>query len=145
MTDQTEQTDDLATRQFTPIGGDAAAPGAPQPEQAQEPQRLTNAQIVAGALAAGRDVFCIVTKLESPRQHLDAAAVQQLGQLWGPVLDKHGIDLAAYLGDYALEIAAALGTVTIAAKLRAAVIDEMIAKRPTANSAPANNGDTVNA
>lgn len=142
---ETEQADDLAARTFTPIGGDAAAPGADQQEQAQEPQRLTNAQIVAGALAAGRDVFCIVTKLESPKQHLDAAAVQQLGELWGPVLDKHGIDLATYLGDYALEIGAVIGTITIGAKLRAAVIAEMIAKRPQAASAPADDGNTINA
>lgn len=143
MTTETQQVDDLADRQFTPIGSDAPAQDSEQADQQAAPERLTNAQIVTGTLTAVRDVFCIITKLESPKQNLDAAAVQKLGELWGPVLDKHGIDLGQYMGDYALEIAAAIGTMTIGARLRAAVVAEMIAKRPQAASAPADDGNTV--
>jgi hypothetical protein len=58
-----------------------------------------------------------------------------LGDLWGPVLDKHGINLGDYLGDYALEIAAAIGTFAIAAQLRTAVNAEI--KAQTVDAEPA--------
>lgn len=107
----------------------------PQPGQAQPIPPLTNAQAVAGAIGAGREAFCFFTKLKSPRAVLDDATVGQLGELWGPVLDKHGINLSAYLGDYALEIAAAIGTFAIAAQLRTAVQAEI--KAQTVDAEPA--------
>lgn len=127
MVEVVKQTDDLAERQFTPLGADADAPGD-HPGAVAEPAPLTSAQIVAGAIATGREVFCIVTKLQSPKTHLNDNTVKQLGDWWGPVLDKHGIDLSKYMGDYALEIAAVVGTVTIGAQVRAAVIAEIAAR-----------------
>ena len=46
------------------------------------------------------------------------------------MLDKHGINLAQYLGDYALEFAAVIGSITIVAELRAAVTAELAARAP---------------
>ena len=116
--------DALEHRTFTPIDGDTVEP---QADAAPEPEALTAAQIIGGALAAGREVFCLVTKMDSPRKTLDDDTAQRIGALWGPVLDKHGIDLGKYLGDYALEAAAIIGTVTIAASVRRGVMDEMAA------------------
>lgn len=107
----------------------------PQPGQAQAIPPLTNAQAIAGAIGAGREAFCFFTKLKSPRAVLDDATVSQLGELWGPVLDKHGINLSAYLGDYGLEIAAAIGTFAIAAQLRTAINAEI--KAQTVDAEPA--------
>jgi hypothetical protein len=123
---QTDQFDDLANREFTPLGQDAGSQA--DPDQNTEAQKLTSSQILAGAVAAGREVFCIVTKLESPKTHLDDATAKRLGDLWGPVLDKHGIDLSKYMGDYALEIAAVIGTITIGVSVRSAVIAEIDAR-----------------
>lgn len=85
----------------------------------------TNEQLLAGALSAGRETFCLFTKFESPRVTLNDDVAKQLGNLWGPVLTKHGIDLNRYMGDYALEIAAAFGTFQIAAAVRSGVVAEM--------------------
>src|SRR4051812_9696732 len=76
-------------------GGDAAAPGT---ALVPTPAPPTNAQLFAGAIAAGREAFCAFTRFESPRKTLSDEAVQRLGEVWGPVLDKHGINLHSYLG-----------------------------------------------
>jgi len=112
-----------------------AAPGA-APE-APEPAGPTNAQILAGAIAAGREVFCVVTKLEAPRHGLSDEHAAQLGALWAPVLEKHGIDMGKYLGDYALELAAAMGTFTIVVNLRKMVLYEIAMKERAAKPPPA--------
>jgi hypothetical protein len=117
----------------------------PPEGDAQPIPQLTNAQAIAGAIGAGREAFCFFTKLNSPRRVLDDATVSGLGELWAPVLDKHGISLGDYLGDYALEIAAVIGTVAIAAQLRTAInaeikaqtVDEEKAAAPAAHDAQA--------
>jgi len=122
--------DDLADRAFTPIGGtteptDENAPG-------EEPAPPSSAQILAGAIAAGREVFCIVTRLESPKKTLSDDTAKALGGMWGPVLEKHGIDLNRYMGDYAMEISAVIGTLTIGAAVRAGVLAEIASRKPAA-------------
>lgn len=119
-----QEFDALEQRTFTPIDGEGVDPIV---DAAPEPEALTAAQIIGGALAAGREVFCMVTKMDSPRKTLDDDTAQRIGALWGPVLDKHGIDLGKYIGDYALEAAAVIGTITIAASVRRGVLDEMAA------------------
>ena len=94
----------------------------------QEDPKATNAQLLGAAIAAGRTVFCLVTKLTSPDKILDDKTAQRLGGAWGPVLDKYGIDLNAYVGDYALEIGAAYLTFEIVQALRVAVQDEIRSK-----------------
>ncbi len=88
---------------------------------------LSNEQTIAGAIGAAREAFCFFTRLESPRRVLDDPTVSQLATLWAPVCEKHGINLGQYLGDYALELAAAIGTFTVVASLRTAVVAELAA------------------
>lgn len=114
--------DDLADRIFTPIGGEAANEASAEQEQ---PPKMSNAQILAGGLSAGRDVFCAVTKLQSPKRVLDDSKTKTIADLWAPVLDKYGFDLGAYLGDYALELTAVIGTIAIVSEVRQAVIAEI--------------------
>lgn len=114
---------DLLAAQAESMG--ASQDAEAQPGEAQPIPPLSNAQAIAVAIGAGREAFCFFTKLKSPRTVLDDATVGQLGELWGPVLDKHGINLGDYLGDYALEIAAAIGTFSIAAALRTAINAEI--------------------
>jgi hypothetical protein len=113
-----------------------AAPGA-------EPQAVTNAQAVAGALAAGREAFCFFTKLESPRRVLTDDRVGQLAALAAPVLAKHGIELGQYLGDYAAELALAVAAFSVVVELRAAVNAEIASKAPKADTVPAESIETV--
>lgn len=126
MSDKTKAApDDLEQLTFSPAAGESTAP---QQDAEQAPAEPTAAQIIGGALAAGREVFCMVTKLESPRKTLDDETAQKVGALWGPVLEKHGIDLGRYIGDYGAEIAAAIGTLSIVAAVRRGVMDEIATK-----------------
>lgn len=86
---------------------------------------LTNAQAVAASIGAAREGFCYFTKLESPRAVLTDDKISQLGMLWGPVLDKHGVNLQEVMGDYMLEFTAVVGTISIVGELRAAVQAEL--------------------
>ena len=122
-------------------GLEGAAPAAPL---------ITNAQAFAGAMGAAREAFCFFTKLESPRVVLTDDKVSQLGALWGPVLDKHGINLGDVMGDYALEFTAVIGTISVVGELRQAVTLEIAARsiKAKAEEKPANdeqgsNGDGI--
>lgn len=117
-------------------GEPGAVPGA-------DPQAVTNAQAVAGALAAGREAFCFFTKLESPRRVLNDDRVGQLAALADPVLAKHGIELGQYLGDYAAELALAVAAFSVVVELRAAVNAEIASKAPKADTGPAETLETV--
>lgn len=110
------------------VGGEpiSAVPAVPE---------VTNAQTLAAAIGAAREAFCMFTKLQSPRVVLDDAQVQQLGALWGPVLDKHGINVAGVMGDYALEFTAIVGTVGVVMALRGAVQTEMAQRKAEAKPA----------
>ena len=132
--------DDLEGRIFTAIGGPDTAAADPA---AAPPPPLTSAQIIAGAISAGREVFCAVTQFQSPRRHLDDATAQHLGELWGPVLEKHHIDLGKYLGDWGVEIAAVLGTAGIVLTLRKAVMQEA-RERDARQDASQDDATTVN-
>jgi hypothetical protein len=136
-----EPADDLADRAFTAIGGSTGPESTDAAGDAPAP--LTNAQILAGAIAAGREVFCAVTKLKSPKTHLDDDTAKRLGELWGPVLEKHGWNLGEVMGNYALEVAAIIGTLTIGASVRAAVIAEIASQRK-ADDTPTDDPDTIN-
>lgn len=108
------------------------APGsAPQKgEQGEEdaPAGQTNAQIISMAIGLGRDVFCTASTLQSPRQHLTPEAVENLGNVWGAVCDKHGWDLGAAIGDWGTELAALAVTAQIGFALRASVVAEIRAR-----------------
>ena len=110
---------------------DAPGQGAPADAGQPEPQGMTNAQAVAGALAAGREAFCFFTKLQSPRTVLSDERIGNLASLAEPVLAKHGIDLGQYLGDYAPELALIVAVVSVGSELRAAALAEIAAKEKT--------------
>lgn len=100
---------------------------------------ISNAEMIKGALVAGRDMFCLFTKLDSPRATMDEASLQGVADLWGKVCDKRQINLAGYLGDYAAEIAAAIATISLAASVRAGVMAELAERR--ANEPKAEGAD----
>ena len=110
---------------------DGQGQGAPGEAGQAEPLGMSNAQAVAGALAAGREAFCFFTKLQSPRAVLSDQRIGELAALAEPVLAKHGIDLGQYLGDYAAELALVLAVVSVSSELRAAALAEIAAKEKT--------------
>jgi hypothetical protein len=147
MTDEKKPApDDLENRQFTAIGGDSTSQDGPQagPDDAAQKPQASNAQILAGALAAGREVFCLVTDLQSPRRTMSDEALSQWAQAVAPALEKHGIDLGAVIGDFGPEIAAVVSTVILANAVRLGAVAELAAKKQ-APTAEAEHGDTIDA
>jgi len=110
---------------------DPQGQGAAEDAGQAEPQGMTNAQAVAGALAAGREAFCFFTKLQSPRVVLNDGRIGELANLAEPVLAKHGIDLGKYLGDYAPELALLVAVIAVGSELRTAALNEIAAKEKT--------------
>ena len=127
-----EQAENIGAELEAGDGLEGAAPQAPA---------ITNAQAFAGAMGAAREAFCFFTKLQSPRVVLTDDKVAQLGALWGPVLDKHGINLGDMMGDYALEFAAIIGTISVVGELRQAVTLELAARQPKETEKPAANDE----
>jgi hypothetical protein len=122
-----ESMDDLRGEALQ-LEGDGAGGGDPPPGAGPEPApppKPTNAQMLAVAIQLGRDVFCDYTKFNSPRVTLADDNVVVLGDTWGAVLDKHNIDLNAYLGNFAVEMAAIMATLKIGAAVRMGVLHEM--------------------
>lgn len=146
MTTQThDPLDDLSAQAAVLESGPLAESDTPgQPGAPGEVAKLTNEQVFGGAIAAAREAFCLFTKLTSPKVVLTDAKVQQLAALWCPVLDKHGISLGQYIGDYALEMAAVIGTIGIASELRTMVSAELtfIKKQSNTDAVTDGNGDT---
>lgn len=103
---------------------------------AGEAPPISNQQAIASALAAGREAFCLFTKLQSPQQTLDDATCDQLGAVWSKVLDKRGIQLSKYMGDYAAEIAAAFATFAVARAVHGGVQAELAARRKSETAEP---------
>lgn len=129
-------TEATASMTTPPLGQGGTKLDAAYPEGQAQP--LTNAAAIGAALQAGREAFCLFTKLQSPKATLTDADCSQLGDLWGKVLDKRGIQLSRYMGDHAAEIAAAMGTFSIALAVRAGVVAELAQR---AKDKPA-EGDT---
>ena len=95
------------------------------PEQdAAEPQ-LSNAQLFAVGVEIGAQLFTVITKIKAPQNVLSHERCAQLGELWGPVLDKYGINAGQFMGAWQLEIAAVMGTVGVVLELRSAVRAEI--------------------
>jgi hypothetical protein len=144
MTDEKKPApDDLENRQFTAIGGDSTSQAGP--DDAAQKLQASNAQILAGALAAGREVFCLVTELQSPRRTMSDEALSQWAQAVAPALEKHGIDLGAVIGDFGPEIAAVVSTVILANAVRLGAVEELAAKKPAKQEQEATHGDTIDA
>lgn len=116
--------------------------GGPVQLAPEKPDHPTNAQVIAGAIAAGRDAFCMFTKLESPKRQLTEPRILDLAAAWAKVADKYNVDLYKLMGDYGPEFAALFVTWQIAQDLRAGVRAEIAAreKKPDA-AAPAGQGE----
>lgn len=99
-----------------------AAPGAP----ADVP--MTNAQVLATAFDLVRETLCTVAGVESPRRTVSSEKLAPLAEAWGAVCDKHGINLAAMVGDYILEFKALALTVPVILAARTALLAEIADK-----------------
>ena len=82
--------------------------------QVDQVPALTNGKCIEGALIMLRDVFCAFTGFKSPKENFTDAAAAAMGEAWGKVADKYGVDLGAIAGDYGPEIAAVLVTAPVA-------------------------------
>ncbi len=116
----------------------AGPSGPPGQEEAQAAPELTNAQLFGAALGMGTELFTVITQIKAPKAILTPERCAQLGELWGPVLDKYGINAGQFMGAWQLEITALMGTVAIGLELRAAVRQELAqrAKEQEARTVP---------
>lgn len=123
--------DDLAGLAGSLEGPAAAAlGGTPTAPLADQVQRQTNAQILAGALSAGREGFCIFTGLQSPRATMSDAKCREVGELWGAWCDRRGVDLAAKMGNHGDTLAAAMATFMLAIAVYQAAHLELATRKP---------------
>jgi len=129
----------MAAEAESALGAGAAGEGGAQPGTekvvAEPVPQVTNAQMVASAIVVSRVMFCKITQLESPKNTLSNEIAAELGQLWGPVCDKYGLNLAELFGDYTLEFTAVMATMAIVTQVRAAVQAE-IAQRKASEPQP---------
>ena len=119
-----------------PLGeGDTLADVAERERLEQEAARPTNAQMLAGMFNLARDTVTNLADVQSIQRTLSNAETEQLGAMWGQVLDGYGIKLDAYMGRHGPLIAATLATLAIGVKVRAGYVEERAAK--AAKPAPA--------
>lgn len=141
MTDNNKTTNGLEALALEAdnLTGNNPQPGTEQPEE--KAPAITNAEVIAMAIGMGRDVFCMASTLQSPKKHLDDTAVKSLGDAWGAVCDKRGLDLNAALGDWGVEIGALVITAQIGYTLKTAVTEEIRARNAKPVEADAASGD----
>ncbi len=107
--------------------------------QAQEQARPSNAQLLAGMFTLARDTVTQLADVQSIQTTLGPPQIEQLGSLWGQVLDGYGITLDAYMGKHGALIAATLATIAIGVNVRAGYRAEQAAradKNPTPAPGP---------
>ena len=102
-----------------PPPGDAAQPMAP----------MSNAQVIVACFELVREGVCTIAKVKSPRDTASNATLQPLADAWGAVCDKHGWNLANFVGDYILEFKAISMTVPVILAVRAALAEEIAAMK----------------
>lgn len=108
----------------------AGQPGAPGEQPADgAPPPLTNAQCIAMGLQVIRETVAGLAKLDTPRQTLSDANCTTVGDAVGPVLDKYGIQLGAAVGDFAIELRAAMVAGPLLWVAYRAAQDELRARR----------------
>jgi hypothetical protein len=118
-------------------GEPGQAPPGPGADDAAP--KVTNATFIAATLEGARDVFCMVSKLESPKRVFTANEATALGEAWGRVCDKRRLDLQALMGDWGLEVVAAMLTFQVLSIVREAVRVEIASK----NAPPPEEPETV--
>jgi hypothetical protein len=129
----------------TTLNPDNPEAGTDQGQGGTEAPMLSNAQMFAGAIAMGTQVFTVVTQIKAPQNILTHERCAQLGELWGPVLDKYGINAGQFMGAWQLEIAAIMGTVGIVLELRTAVRAEVAQRQAEQGKAAEPEGVTGSA
>lgn len=87
------------------------APGAPPPEQPTVSDQ--NRGVIVMLLSAFRELACAMLKVQSPRVTLADQQVETIAGVLSPLAEKHSVNLAGMMGNYALEFAA----VTVAGPL----------------------------
>lgn len=110
------------------------APPVEQGAQAVQVEAATpsNGELLAGMFVVVRDLACMVLDLKSPRVTFPDNDAAQLGQAWGAVCDKRGVDLGRLMGDYGAEVAAVIITATVAKRVMVAAKAELAERAPPA-------------
>ena len=110
--------------------------GADSIPPAPEPPRLSNEQIIGGAVAMVRDTFCAFTGMHSPMRVVTPEKVAALAGAWAAVCDERGINLQDYMGQYGTLFAAIGVTAMVGMQLNVAVRQEMAAMDAAKKTAP---------
>jgi hypothetical protein len=124
--------------------GEGGEPGGAQ----AGPAMPTNAEVIAQALAVVRDTLSAFAKVQSIKRTMNDETCKVLADVWAPVCNKHGVNLANMAGDYLPELRAAMTTAGIVTVAWSELRDEMRAMKATPvqpDAAPAASTDPAQA
>lgn len=104
-----QQADDLAP----PLGEGVTDADVAERQAQQEAPEQTNAELLTGAIQLVRDTVTQLAGVQSIQQTMANPVTEQLGGMWGRVLDRYGIRLHAYMGRHGELIMATIATLAI--------------------------------
>lgn len=78
-------------------GADDTQAGGSMPAAPAAPVQSANYAGIAFLLAGGRELACMLLKVESPRRTLDDAKVEACAAVLAPVADKYGVNLGGFM------------------------------------------------
>lgn len=82
-------------------------------ERARQEEGATNAELLANMIRLARDTVVTMADVQSLPHTLPDKAADQLGVMWGQVLDGYGIKLDTYMGKHGPLIMATVTTLAI--------------------------------
>jgi hypothetical protein len=100
------------------------------------PPAATNAELLANMVKLARDTVTQLADVQSIQRTIDEGVAQQLGAMWGDVLDGYGIRLSDHMGEHGKAIMAAMATAAISVKVYRGYRAEQAARAPTPSPAP---------
>lgn len=92
----------------------------------------SNAELLAGMFKLARDTVVTMADVQSLPHTLPDQATDQLGAMWGQVLDGYGIKLGDYMGKHGALIAATIATLAIGRNVVKGYRQEQAARAPRA-------------
>lgn len=99
-------------------------------ERARQEEGATNAELLANMIRLARDTVITMADVQSLPQTLPDVAADQLGAMWGQVLDGYGIKLDSYMGKHGALIMATVTTLAIGRNVVIGYRQEKAARAP---------------
>lgn len=99
-------------------------------ERARQEEEVSNAELLANMIRMARDTVIEMADVQSLPHTLPDNSADQLGAMWGRVLDGYGIKLDSYMGKHGPLIMATITTLAIGRKVVQGYQQEKAARAP---------------